>query len=91
MPDVVFYCAKRNWLVLIDCVGGRGCVDTNRKTDLGRLFAGSTAELVFVSAFPDREVMSDFLDEIAWETEAWVADAPSHIIHFNGDKFLGPH
>jgi hypothetical protein len=35
--------------------------------------------------------MSRYLGEIAWETEVWVADAPSHLIHFNGERFLGPY
>ena len=26
-----------------------------------------------------------------WETEVWVADAPTHLIHFNGRRFLGPY
>ncbi|MDE5070124.1 MAG: BsuBI/PstI family type II restriction endonuclease, partial [Trichodesmium sp. St4_bin8_1] len=32
-----------------------------------------------------------FAVDIAWETEVWIADAPDHIIHFNGEKFLGPY
>lgn len=28
---------------------------------------------------------------IAWETEVWIADNPDHMIHFNGNRFLGPH
>ena len=24
------------------------------------------------------------------ETEVWIAEMPSHMIHFNGDKFLSP-
>jgi hypothetical protein len=28
--------------------------------------------------------------DIAWETEVWLADNPDHLIHFNGDRFLGP-
>ncbi len=91
MPDAVLYVAERNLLLLIECVTGRGCINVRRKAYLGKLFEGSKAGLVFVSVFPDRVVMSEYLDEIAWETEAWVADAPSHMIHFNGDKFLGPH
>ena len=31
-----------------------------------------------------------FLSDISWESEVWIADNPSHMIHFNGDKFLGP-
>jgi hypothetical protein len=47
--------------------------------------------LVYVTAFPNRAIMSRYLGDIAWETEVWVADAPSHLIHFNGERFLGPH
>lgn len=51
----------------------------------------SKAPLVFVTAFPTRKVMMKYLQEIAWETEVWVAEAPSHLIHFNGERFLGPY
>lgn len=53
------------------------------------LFAGSTAGLVYVTAFPNRAVMARYLADIAWETEVWVADGPTHLIHFNGARFLG--
>lgn len=36
-------------------------------------------------------LMARFLTDIAWETEVWVADNPSHLIHFNGKRFLGPY
>jgi hypothetical protein len=26
-----------------------------------------------------------------WETEVWVAGSPTHLIHFNGERFLGPY
>jgi hypothetical protein len=55
------------------------------------LFAGSKAGLVYVTAFPTRAIMGRYLGEISWETEVWVADAPSHLIHFNGERFLGPY
>ncbi|MBL0869721.1 MAG: hypothetical protein IBJ18_04000 [Phycisphaerales bacterium] len=64
------------------------CTDLNR---LGDLFAKSMAGLVFVTAFLDRQAMREYLPEIAWETEVWVADAPSHLIHFSGERFLGPY
>jgi adenine-specific DNA-methyltransferase len=59
--------------------------------ELARLFARSSAGLVYVTAFPNRAIMGRYLGEIAWETEVWVADAPSHLIHFNGERFLGPY
>jgi hypothetical protein len=91
MPDVVLYYAAKNWLLLLESVTSHGPVDGKRHTELARLFAGSTAGLIYVTAFPNRTIMGRYLGEIAWETEVWAADAPSHLIHFNGTRFLGPH
>ncbi|HVX09921.1 MAG TPA: BsuBI/PstI family type II restriction endonuclease [Pirellulales bacterium] len=91
MPDVVIHHTEKNWLVLIEAVTSHGPVDGKRRDELRRLFAASTAPLVFVTAFMDRGAMVRFLGDISWETEVWVADAPSHMIHFNGERFLGPY
>ncbi len=91
MPDVVLHFVEKNWLLLIESVTSHGPVDGKRHAELAKLFAGSTAGLVYVTAFPNRSLMSRYLGEIAWETEVWVADAPSHLIHFNGERFLGPY
>lgn len=91
MPDVVIHFTERNWLLLIESVTSHGPVDGKRHEELARLFAGSSAGLVYVTAFPSRSLMTRYLPEIAWETEVWVADAPSHLIHFNGTRFLGPY
>jgi hypothetical protein len=91
MPDVVFYWRERNWLVLAEAVTSHGAIDGKRHSDLQQLFGGATAGLVYVTAFPNRETMRRFLSDIAWESEVWVADAPTHLIHFNGEKFLGPY
>ena len=66
-------------------------MNAKRHGELKRLFAASTAPLVYVTAFLSRQAMLKHLSEIAWETEVWVADAPSHMIHFNGERFLGPY
>jgi hypothetical protein len=91
MPDVVLFDPKRKWLVLVESVTNHGPVDGKRHGELAKLFAKSTAGLVYVTAFPNRAVMRRYLGDIAWETEVWVADAPSHLIHFNGERFLGPY
>ncbi len=91
MPDVLLYCKKRNWLLLIESVTSHGSIDGKRHTELSQLFSSSTAGLVYVTAFPNRSLMARYLGKIAWETEVWVADAPSHLIHFNGERFLGPY
>ncbi len=91
MPDVVFHYTAKNWLLLVESVTSHGPIDGKRYTELAELFAGSTAGLVHVTAFPNRATMGRHLREIAWETEVWVADTPSHLIHFNGIRFLDPH
>ena len=91
MPDVVLHYTDKNWLLLVESVTSHGPVDGKRHAELAELFAGSKSGLVYVTAFPNRSIMGRYLSEIAWETEVWVADAPSHLIHFNGERFLGPY
>ncbi len=91
MPDVVLHFTKMNWLILVESVTSHGPVDGKRQAELSNLFSSSKAGLVYVTAFPNKTIMGKYLGEIAWETEVWVADAPSHLIHFNGVRFLGPY
>ena len=91
MPDVVLYYPSKNWILLVESVTSHGPVDGKRHDELAKLFVKSTAGLVYVTAFPNRSTMGRYLGEIAWETEVWVADSPSHLIHFNGERFLGPY
>jgi len=91
MPDVVIHHVEKNWLVLVEAVTSVGPMDGKRHAELATLFGKSKAGLVFVTAFPDRPLMAKFLPDLAWETEVWLADNPDHLIHFNGDRFLGPH
>ncbi|UZQ56327.1 BsuBI/PstI family type II restriction endonuclease [Trichothermofontia sichuanensis B231] len=91
MPDVILYDTTKNWLLLIESVTSHGPVDGKRYAELAQLFAKLTAGLIYITAFPNRTILTRHLAEIAWETEVWIADAPSHLIHFNGERFLGPH
>jgi hypothetical protein len=91
MPDVVLFYPEKKWLVLAEAVTSHGPVDGKRHDELRRLFRESTAGLVFVSAFPDRQTFTRYAETISWETEVWIADNPSHLIHYNGVRFLGPY
>lgn len=91
LPDLIVYLPNKEWLVLIEAAASHGPVDGKRRDELDRLFMKASAGLVFVSCFPSREEMRKYLKEIAWETEVWCADNPSHLIHFNGERFLGPY
>lgn len=91
LPDVVLYWPEKNWLLLIESVTSHGPVDGKRHGELSNLFKNALPGLVYVTAFPSRKAMTRYLGDISWETEVWTADAPTHMIHFNGDRFLGPH
>jgi hypothetical protein len=91
MPDVVAHDQRRNWLILVEAVTSAGPVDGKRRMELRELFKNSKAGLVFVTAFESRKVMQSFLNQISWETEVWIAEDPDHLIHFNGERFLGPY
>ncbi len=91
MPDVLLFDADRNWLLLVESVTSHGPVSAKRHSELVSLFSSARVGLVFVTAFPSRKLMARYIAEIAWETEVWIADAPSHLIHFNGDRYLGPY
>jgi hypothetical protein len=91
IPDVIVHYAAKNWLLLIEAVTSAGPVDGKRRKELKELFAGCKAGLVFVTAFETRRTMQSFVSQIAWESEVWIAEDPDHMIHFNGERFLGPY
>lgn len=91
LPDVIIYLREKNWLLLIESVTSHGPVESKRQIELVNTFENCTAGLVFVSAFPDRKTFLKYIEVIAWESEVWIANSPSHMIHFNGARFLGPY
>lgn len=91
IPDVIIHHTAKNWLLLIEAVTSAGPVDGKRRKELKELFAGCKLGLVFVTAFETRRKMQTFISQIAWESEVWIADAPDHMVHFNGERFLGPY
>ncbi|MDL1910731.1 hypothetical protein FBQ81_08555 [Chloroflexi bacterium CFX6] len=89
-PDVILYDLKRKWLFLIEAVTAHGPISPKRQIELEKLFEKCKAGKIYVTAFLDFATYKKFANDIAWETEVWIAEMPSHMIHFNGDKFLGP-
>jgi hypothetical protein len=90
LPDVILYDPKKNWLYLIEAVTSHGPVSPKRIIELEELLKDCKAGKVYVSAFPDFAEFKKHSTNIAWETEVWVVDFPEHMIHFNGDRFMGP-
>ena len=90
MPDVVLYSEDKNWLYFIEAVTSVGPMEPKRIKEIEEMTAGVAAGKIFVTAFPDFKTFKKFSETLAWETEVWIADMPDHMIHLNGDKFLGP-
>jgi type II restriction enzyme len=91
LPDVIAYSKEKNWLYLIEAVHSSGAISEIRLLQLQKLTKNCTANIVYVTAFLNRPKFRQFIADIAWETEVWIADNPDHLVHFNGDKFLGPY
>jgi len=91
LPDVVVYDAERNWLFLIEAVHSSNPISQLRHIALEQFTAQCTAPRIYVSVFENRAAFRKWVADISWETEVWLADSPGHLIHFNGEKFLGPY
>ena len=91
LPDVVAYERERNWLYLIEAVHSSNPVDEQRHALLSRLTAGTKAGRIFVTAFLTKHDFRRWSTRIAWKTEVWIANEPDHIVHFDGERFLGPY
>jgi type II restriction enzyme len=90
LPDVVLFDSKKKWLFLIEAVTSHGPMTPKRVEELSRVFFNADTGLIYVSAFPDFSEFNRHVKKIAWDTEVWIAEFPGHLIHYNGDKFLGP-
>jgi hypothetical protein len=91
LPDVVAVDHDRRWIYFIEAVHSANPISRLRHLTLEKLSADCTLGRVYVSAFLDRDAFRQWVAELSWETEVWLASEPSHMIHFNGDRFLGPH
>lgn len=90
MPDVVLYREDKNWIYFIESITSIGPMDPKRIVEIEAMTKNVTAGKIYISAFLDFSTFKKFSDQLAWETEVWIADMPDHMIHLNGDKFLGP-
>ena len=90
MPDVVLYREDKDWLYFVESVTSVGPMDPKRILEITEMTKDVTAGKIFVTAFPDFKTYKKFSEKLAWETEVWIAEMPEHMIHLDGDKFLGP-
>ena len=90
MPDVVFYCEDKKWLYFVESVTSVGPMEPKRIREIEEMTESVLAGKIYVTAFLDFKTFNKFSEVLAWETEVWIAAMPDHMIHLNGDKFLGP-
>lgn len=90
MPDVVLYRGDKNWIYFIESVTSVGPMDPKRIIEISEMTKNVTAGKIYVTAFQNFSVFKKFSDSLAWETEVWISDVPDHMIHLNGDRFMGP-
>ena len=90
MRDGVLYSKEKNWLYFIESVTSVGPMEPKRIKEIEEMTEGIRAGKIYVTAFLDFKTFKKFSETLAWETEVWIADMPDHMIHLNGDKFLGP-
>ena len=90
MPDVVLYCEDKQWLYFIESVTSVGPMEPKRIREIEEMTTSVTVGKIYVTSFLDFKTFKKFSETLAWETEVWIADMPDHMIHLNGDRFLGP-
>ena len=90
MPDVVLYREDKDWIYFVESVTSVGPMDAKRMVELADMTKRVNSGKIFVTAFLDFKTYKSFSESLAWETEVWIADMPDHMIHLNGDKFMGP-
>lgn len=90
MPDVILYCEDKNWIYFIEAVTSVGPMNPKRILEIEEMTKDVKSGKIFVTAFLDFKTYKKFAEELAWETEVWIAEMPEHMIHLNGDRFMGP-
>ncbi len=88
MPDVVLYREDKDWLYFVEAVTSVGPMNPKRILEIEAMTEKVKAVKIYVTAFLDFRTFKKFSEQLAWETEVWIASMPDHMIHLNGDKFL---
>lgn len=90
MPDVVLYREDKDWIYFIESVTSVGPMNPKRIIEISEMTKNVAAGKIFVTAFQNFAVYKKFSDDLAWDTEVWISEMPEHMIHLNGDRFMGP-
>lgn len=89
MPDIILYSDEKKWLYFIEAVTSVGPMEPKRVKEIMEMTKNVKIKKIFITAFLDFKTYKKFSEQLAWETEVWIAEIPDHMIHLNGHKFLG--
>jgi hypothetical protein len=99
LPDIILADLRSNGgpvvLVFVEVVATDGAVTVNRKAELLRIAESAgyeSAAVAFVTAFEDRsqQPARKNLGDLAWNSFAWFASEPEHIVAFVEGTAAGP-
>ena len=90
LPDVILYQKEKKWIYFIEAVTSVGPISPKRIVEITDMTKDCKLGKIYVTAFIDMKTFKKFTEQLAWETEVWLSEMPDHMIHLNGDKFMGP-
>ncbi len=90
LPDIVLHDRCRNRLFLMEAATSHGPLDRKRLVEFKTLIESRRSQPIYMSAFLDFEEFGKHVASIAWGTVVWLAEEPDHLIHFGGNRLLGP-
>jgi type II restriction enzyme len=88
LPDILVYDEARDRLILCEAVTSHGPVSPKRRIELEEHLSDCRVTRMYVSAFLSFAEFKRHAESIAWATEVWIAEAPTHMLHYNGEEFL---
>lgn len=91
LPDVVAYSPEKDWVYLIEAYHTSNPITPQRKLKLKQVLGDCADKAVYVTAFENNSAYKNCPEELAWETEVWIATDPDHMIHRDGHRFIGPY
>lgn len=90
MPDLILYDAGKKRIIFVEAYHSTGLFSLDRVNTLKNLcHCVKGTEAAFITAFDSTSKMLKHYKEIAWDTDIWATDEPTHLLHKNGDKFIG--
>lgn len=90
LPDIILYDSIHNRILFIEAYNSVGEFTYDRVMEIKNCcHCKPGTEFAFITAFSTMKKMLGVFTNIAWDTDIWIVEDNTHMIHKNGDKFLG--